>query len=208
MRESRFIDHLAELAISLANCSVTERESLSINIDEGIKKTARLILETKRNNRKILSFGNGGSNAIADHLQTDLCNTCKIKAVNMGNASILTALSNDFGYESVFDRQTELWAEPGDLLIAISSSGKSSNILSGVRKALQLGCNVVTFSGFSHENPLRSSGDINYHINSRSYGFVETAHSVLAHYITDLVHSMLKSQIIEEPGIANRLING
>ncbi|MCU7495320.1 MAG: SIS domain-containing protein [Ignavibacteria bacterium] len=208
MRENKFIDHITELAVSLANCSVTETGLTTINIEEGINRTVNMLLEAKRQNRKVLSFGNGGSNAIVNHLQTDLSNTCKIRAVNMSNASILTALSNDNGYESVYEQQTELWAEPGDVIVAISSSGRSGNILSGVKKAVQMGCKVVTLSGFAPDNPLRAMGDINYHVSSFSYGFVEAAHSVLVHYITDCAGSLAREGMAGETITAKRLVNG
>ncbi|NQT72546.1 MAG: SIS domain-containing protein [Chloroflexi bacterium] len=78
-----------------------------------------------------------------------------------------------------------MWVTQADLLVAISSSGRSNNILRAVRAASRRGCSVITLSGFDVDNPLRSLGDLNFYISSQTYGYVESAHSVLTHFLTD-----------------------
>lgn len=85
----------------------------------------------------------------------------------------------------VFERQVEWWAAPGDVLIAISSSGKSENILRAVAAAHARGCKTITMSGFGADNPLRKSGYLNFYVASPYYGYVELAHAALASYLTD-----------------------
>ena len=75
------------------------------------------------------------------------------------------------------------FAKEGDLVLAISSSGKSPNILNGVTAAKKAGCRVITFSGFLANNPLRSMGDLNFYVPSRAYGLVEVSHLLLIHAI-------------------------
>lgn len=107
-------------------------------------------------------------------------------------ASALTALANDYGYECVFERPVELWADADDLLVAISSSGQSENILRAARAASARNCRVITLSGFSADNPLRRLGNLNFYVPSPEYGYVELAHSVITHFLTDYA-TMLRS---------------
>jgi D-sedoheptulose 7-phosphate isomerase len=131
-------------------------------------------------------IGNGGSAAIASHMAIDYSKNGGIRSLAFNDGAALTCLSNDFGYEHVFSKQIELHARPGDLLIAISSSGKSLNILNAVDMAHEKGCFVVTLSGFSPDNPLRNFGDYNLFVDAKEYGFVEITHLSLCHAILDL----------------------
>ena len=98
---------------------------------------------------------------------------------------LLTALANDHGYKSVFDSPTVLWADEGDVMIAISSSGNSENILRAANKAKNNGMKLITLSGFNPDNELRKLGDINLYSASNKYGIVENVHSIIIHSITD-----------------------
>ena len=109
-----------------------------------------------------------------------------VRALAFNDAAALTCLSNDFGYEYVFAKQIEAHARPGDLLIAISSSGRSRNILAAVHQARLSGCRVITCSGFDDDNELRRLGDVNLYVRSHAYGVVEIAHLTLCHAMLDL----------------------
>jgi len=135
--------------------------------------------------KKVMLIGNGGSAAIVSHMHNDLCMSVGVRAVVFHELPLLTALTNDHGYECVFARPLELWADPGDVLFAFSSGGRSTNILGAVRAALARDCQVITLSGFKPDNPLRGMGLLNFYVPSQSYGYVETAHSALAHFLTD-----------------------
>lgn len=140
------------------------------------------------NQGKVMIIGNGGSAAIASHLQNDLCKTGKIRAMVFTETPLLTALSNDISYNAAYSEQVGLWADKEDILIAISSSGNSQNIIDSVITARQNGCRpIITLSGFYPDNHLRGIGDYNIYIPSREYGYVELAHSVVTHYISDQV---------------------
>ena len=99
---------------------------------------------------------------------------------------MLTCLANDFGYEHVFAKQLEWQARKGDVVIAISSSGKSPNILNAVDVARRKGCAVFTYSGFGPDNPLRGKGDFNIYVASHEYGFVEVGHLAIMHGVLDI----------------------
>ena len=101
----------------------------------------------------------------------------------------LTCLGNDLGFENVFSRQIEIHGRPNDLLIAISSSGNSANILNAVAAARDAGMQVLTLSGFGADNKLRRLGDINFYVPSALYGFVEILHLAIGHAFLDLATS-------------------
>jgi len=136
---------------------------------------------------KLIFVGNGGSAAIASHMATDYSKNGGVRALALNDSSMLTCLGNDLGYERVFAKQVELYARKGDLVIAISSSGRSANILNAVDAALAAGCAVATLSGFTPDNPLRRKGEWNFYVASDRYGFVEIAHLTICHAVLDFL---------------------
>ena len=179
---SAYFHKLSELLLSL---QVTNEHSAVLSLDAGANKAVDIILSVKSASRKVMLIGNGGSAAIASHMQNDLCKAVGVRATVFNEPPLLTALSNDHGYGCVFERPVELWADAGDVLLAISSSGQSENILRAVRASVARGCQVITLSGFRADNPLRRMGHLNFYVPSQVYGYVELVHSVLAHFLTD-----------------------
>jgi D-sedoheptulose 7-phosphate isomerase len=118
-------------------------------------------------------------------MATDYSKNGNMRSLAFNDGSMLTCLGNDLGYENVFAKQIDLHAAPGDLLIAISSSGRSRNILEGVAVARKRGCRIVTLSGFGADNPLRKLGDVNFYLPSDQYGYVEIGHLAICHAILD-----------------------
>jgi D-sedoheptulose 7-phosphate isomerase len=135
--------------------------------------------------KKILIIGNGGSAAIASHLATDFLKNGGMRAMAFNDAAQLTCLANDIGYEDVFAMPVARFADEGDLLICISTSGRSANIIGGARAARDAGCQVITCSGFNPDNALRQLGHINFYVPSDSYGVVETLHQYIIHSLLD-----------------------
>jgi D-sedoheptulose 7-phosphate isomerase len=144
-----------------------------------------MMLATGASSGKVMVIGNGGSAAIASHMQNDVCKAVGVRSLVFNEQPLLTALANDDGYEAIFETPVRLWAEPGDVLVAISSSGRSENILRAVQAATERCCEVVTFSGFDENNPLRSMGSVNFHVASAVYGLVENVHGAITHFMTD-----------------------
>lgn len=177
--------YLEELARLLAAMEITKQGGETLSADAGSGAALDLIRETKKKNAKAVVVGNGGSAAIASHLQNDLCKAVKMRALVFTEQSLLTALANDDGYPSAYETLTNLWAEPDDLLIAISSSGQSENILRSAKAARKAGARIITLSGFAENNPLRGLGDLNFYIASHSYGHVELAHAAITQFLTD-----------------------
>tara|TARA_X000000368_G_C22988574_1_gene693268 strand:+ start:768 stop:1307 length:540 start_codon:yes stop_codon:yes gene_type:complete len=136
------------------------------------------LIKTKKAKKKVILYGNGGSAAMASHLSVDLTKACKIRAVNFNEADLLTCFSNDYGYENWVKEAINSYADKNDLVICISSSGTSKNIINGAIKAKKMGCRVITFSGFKKTNPLRKIGKINFWIDSKNYNIIEMTHHI------------------------------
>jgi D-sedoheptulose 7-phosphate isomerase len=165
---------------------VTDLKGKSIDIDDAIITAVHLLLKRAKSGGRLLLIGNGGSASIASHIVTDFVKSARIPAMAFNDSSLLTCLSNDLGYEHVFENPVGLFASKQDTLIAISSSGQSKNILLGVSAARKKKAMVITFSGFKESNPLRKLGDINFYVPSKQYGHVEIVHLAICHLIADM----------------------
>jgi len=190
-RATSYFKHVYDLLLS---AQVTDGHGAVLSLDEGTSKAVEMILSVESDSGKVMLIGNGGSAAIASHMQCDLCNAVGVRAMVFYETPLLTALSNDHGYRRVFEPPVELWADAGDLIVAISSSGQSENILRAVQAAAAQGCQIITLSGFSADNPLRRMGLLNFYIPSQAYGYVELVHSVITHFLTDCA-MMTRSQM-------------
>ena len=151
-------------------------------------EVAVLLMDVHSQKKKVLIFGNGGSAAISSHFSVDLTKNAGLRCVNFNEADLITCFANDYGFERWVEKAVDFYGDEGDLLIVISSSGSSKNMLNGVKAARNGNFRaVVTLSGFAENNPLRQLGDINLWINSRAYNFVENIHQVWLLAIVDLI---------------------
>ena len=147
----------------------------------------KTLKEIKKNKKKVILVGNGGSAAMASHVSVDLTKMCKIRAINFNEADLLTCFSNDYGYENWVQKALSSYADKGDLLICISSSGESKNIINGANFAKKIGCRVVTLTGFNKKNKVRKIGHINLWLNSKNYNLIEMTHHVWLLSIVDFI---------------------
>jgi D-sedoheptulose 7-phosphate isomerase len=179
---------IGSLANAMRAAEVTDRASKKMTLEDGCQWVRKAAHATHDADNKIIFVGNGGSAGIASHLAIDFSKNGGLRALAFNDPSALTCLGNDLGYENVFAKQLEFHARPGDLLIAISSSGKSPNILGAVKMARTRDCKVVTYSGFGENNDLRRTGDVNFYVRGQDmeYGFVEVAHLALCHAVLDI----------------------
>jgi D-sedoheptulose 7-phosphate isomerase len=169
----------------LGSVQATDGGGKQLAMDDVLRWSAENARRCHDSGNKLIFIGNGGSATIASHMATDLSKNAGIRTMACNDGSILTCLGNDYGFEHVFAKQIEFYGARGDLVVAISSSGKSANILNAVAAARQVGCTVITLSGFAPDNPLRQLGDVNLYLKSDLYGFVEIGHLVLCHAIVD-----------------------
>ena len=150
-------------------------------------KTIKFLKKIKKNKKKVIIVGNGGSAAMASHVSVDLTKICKIRSTNFNEADLLTCFSNDYGYENWIKKALSFYADKGDLLICISSSGESKNIINGANFAKKIGCKVITFTGFDKKNKVKKIGHINFWLNSKNYNLVEMTHHIWLLSIVDFI---------------------
>lgn len=181
-----FVSYVETLKKTLEDCEVTGSDGPCVGVSEAVEALGRKMRVTHDAGGKVIFIGNGGSAGINSHLATDYSKNGGVRSLAMNDASVLTCLGNDYGYEHVFEKQIEWHGREGDLLVAVSSSGASRNILNAVAAARAKGCYIATFSGFDSNNPLRETGDVNFYLPNMNYGFVEVGHLVLLHAVLDI----------------------
>ena len=155
---------------------------------EQLVEVKEALVEAHSKGNKGMIFGNGGSAAIASHFSVDLTKNASVRCINYNESDLITCFSNDYGFENWIAKAIEFYGDEGDVLIAISSSGKSQNMINATSAAkTKKFSKVITFSGFQEDNPLSKSGDINLWVDSKAYNFVENLHQVWLLAIVDLV---------------------
>ena len=160
------------------------------------EKIAKIILETYKNNKKVLIAGNGGSATDAQHIVAELVSkfTKDRKALNAialtTNTSILTAISNDYGYENIFSRQIEAYSNIGDVYIAISTSGNSKNIIKSIKTANKIGVLTIGFTG-SNPSEMDNLCKISLKVPSNNTPIIQESHIMLGHLIAKIIEENL-----------------
>jgi D-sedoheptulose 7-phosphate isomerase len=170
---------------------ITNAQGVENNLEVEISSLQERLLQLKNDHQNLFIVGNGGSAGVAAHAVTDFFNVAKIRATTLHESSLLTCMANDFGYENAVGRMLAQLLNPGDVVIAISSSGNSMNMRNAATIASEKGAYVVTLTGFSANNPLRHLGHINIWLNSDDYGFVEVGHQFILHNIADRFNEKL-----------------
>jgi len=169
----------------LNKVAVTDQAGRHLELSRAIEKIHFQLSMVSQSEGTIWIIGNGGSAAIASHIQTDLVNQCKLRAQVVHEPSLMTCHANDYGYENAYARMLKQFIRTGDLVFVVSSSGQSKNLLNAVDVALGMQVPVISFTGFSSNNLLRQKGDLNLWIPSKDYGEVEVAHLFLLHFLAD-----------------------
>ena len=160
---------------------------LQPQVIERLIQLKELLQQTHADGKKSIVVGNGGSAAIASHVAVDLTKNAGIRCVNFNEADLITCLANDYGYERWVERALALYADPGDTVVLVSSSGKSANLVNAARFARTKKLAVVTLTGFAEDNPLKQVGDLNFWVNSRAYNVVEMTHHIWLLAVCDLI---------------------
>jgi D-sedoheptulose 7-phosphate isomerase len=181
----RAFAYFEDLHALLKGVETTDCNGEGIELEMGMELAVDVLVKAAAQGHKVLLVGNGGSAAIVSHAQVDLLKAARIPALVFTDGPLLTAFANDEGYEHAFDDIAGTWVRRGDVLWAVSSSGRSSNILGAARTCAARGATVITMSGFHADNPLRGIGHLNFYAAASAYGLVELAHGCLAHYLTD-----------------------
>jgi D-sedoheptulose 7-phosphate isomerase len=178
--------HVQDIGELLAGLSCTLRAGKSLAPDLGFAEWKRAAEACRTGRKAIYLIGNGASASMASHFAGDLAKNAHLHTEVFSDLSLVTAIANDMGYEHVFSEPLSRRAQKGDMLIAISSSGRSPNVLAAVKVARAHKLTVVTLSGMAGKNPLRASGDLNFYVPAKSYGYAETCHSSILHHWMDM----------------------
>jgi D-sedoheptulose 7-phosphate isomerase len=171
----------------LANVAFTDGAQRPLDADTGFAQWTESALRLRARRQTIFLIGNGASASMASHFAADLAKNGHVHTEVFTDLSLITAISNDMGYDHVYAEPLGRRGKKGDMLVAISSSGRSPNILAAVKVAREAGLEIVSLSAMSADNPLRHGGDLNIHLACRSYGEAETGHAAILHHWMDRV---------------------
>lgn len=171
---------------------------IEIDLETAMRITVNKLIKLRFTKNMLYIVGNGGSAAVASHALIDFIKVGKINAQVLHEPSLLTCLANDIGYENAYSHVLANFIKPGDILIAISSSGKSSNICNAAEVAKMKEAEVITFSGFSESNQLKNIGNLNFWLESEDYGFVEVGHQFILHNLSDRLGEEEKNTKLKE----------
>jgi D-sedoheptulose 7-phosphate isomerase len=183
--ESYYKNYLKAHDVALSSLEITDRGGAQLNQDAGFDQLCGISAQIRDAGRTKYLVGNGASAAFANHMALDWTKNGGVPSHSFANSALLTAVGNDLGYEEAFSAPLSWYAKSGDLLVTISSSGNSPNIVKTIEVARAKGMSVVTFSGLKPDNQSRQLGDINLYIPAKTYGIVECAHQVLLHVWLD-----------------------
>lgn len=147
----------------------------------------KILLQSRKDNSKTMIFGNGGSAAISSHVSVDLTKNANIRTLNFNESDLITCFSNDYGYDHWVEKTIDFYHQENDVLILISSSGESMNMINAAKFAKQKKLKLITFTGHSKNNKLSLLGDLNFWIDSKAYNFIENTHQIWLLTICDLI---------------------
>ncbi|OUM88994.1 MAG: hypothetical protein BAA01_10280 [Bacillus thermozeamaize] len=182
-----YLSYINEIHEALSGMIVTDRIGNTMDSDEGLMRWVEKAKKVRDEDKGVFFFaGNGASATMAEHFSHDCTQNAGIISFTNAETSALTAISNDISFEEVFSTKIRKLLTEKDVLVTISSSGNSPNIIKAIEAARSKGAFVVTLSGKSAENKSRQMGDLNFYIPADTYGLVESAHAVLLHCWLDL----------------------
>lgn len=178
--------HCEEIFQLAQAVQVTMRPQETIALDVAVEDLWKKTVALRCAKRTIYCIGNGASAAIASHFSADMAKNGRLHTEVFSDLALITAISNDLSYREVFAEPLRRRATSGDILVAISSSGNSENIVHCANCARELDLFIVTLSAMKNENALRQLGDLNFYFPAQTYGNAETLHAMMLHYWTDL----------------------
>lgn len=181
-------EYLDELVRYLNTTQICGRDRKPYpDYEKAMQGLVDLFFDSKEKGKQVFFIGNGGSAAIASHMTADFMKNGGMKTYSLYDNSVTTCMGNDYGYEYIFSRPLEFLGNQGDLLVAISSSGNSQNIVNAVQVALEKGLRIVTLTGFQKGNRISQMGMYNIYVPASHYGIVESIHNLILQQIVDTI---------------------
>ena len=166
------------------------------SLEKNLLSFEELALKTKENDSKIIFAGNGASASISSHGAVDFSKQGKIRAITFNEANLITCLSNDYGYEIWVSEAIKLYANTRDLIVLISVSGESENLIKAAELSKEIGLTTITFTGRSKNNSLSKLGDISFWVDSHAYNIVECIHMI---WITSVIDKLIGCLLYTSP---------
>ncbi|MBE6091606.1 MAG: SIS domain-containing protein [Selenomonas ruminantium] len=179
--------YFCELANAIDGTTVSGTDERLFLYNDGLEVLINKIRDCKAMNARLFFIGNGGSAAIASHMTADFLKNGGMQTCSLYDRAVMTCIGNDYGYEHIFAKPLSKLGRSGDLLVAISSSGNSPNIVRAIETAREKEIFVITFTGFKPDNKARQLGNINVYVPCEEYGKVESIHQLILQQIVDMI---------------------
>lgn len=179
--------YVAELEGCLHGLTVSDRLGAALDHEDAFARLFGCTQNARQAGATVFFVGNGASASIASHMAADMNKNGHVRTEVFTDLALITAVANDIGYDQVYAEPLRRKMNPVDVLLAISSSGNSPNILNAVATARELGGLVITLSAMRPDNALRASGDLNFYVPAATYGLAESAHATLLHHWIDRI---------------------
>lgn len=180
--------YISELIEKLESTEIWNgKEQLCDNYNRAIQMLLDVFTRHKENGSQLFFIGNGGSSAIASHMTADFMKNGGMNTYSLYDQAVTTCMGNDYGYEYIFSRPLQFLIREDDLIVAISSSGNSKNIINAVETAKHKKAEIITFTGFEPDNQLKQLGDMNVYVPCKKYGIVESIHNLILQQIVDMI---------------------
>jgi D-sedoheptulose 7-phosphate isomerase len=170
----------------MSRLEITDLHGHGLGTESGFMRLCELSKNIQSAGLTQYFIGNGASAAFASHMALDWTKNGQVPSHAFSDHALMTALANDLGADEIFSAPLSWHATRGDLLIAISSSGNSPNIVRAIEEARSIGMTIVTITGLKLDNASRKLGDVNLFLPAHTYGIVESVHQVLLHVWLDM----------------------
>lgn len=179
-------EYTEDVLTGVKNVIITDQKGNKMLVQEAIDLWGEKVREVRDEKRGIVFFcGNGASASMAEHMSHDWFQNAEVNTTTCAETTHITAISNDLSYEDVFSYRINRILSENDILVTISSSGNSPNIVKALEAGKKKGAYCITFSGKGADNKSRQMGDLNFYVPLDTYGLVESAHAVILHAALD-----------------------
>jgi len=189
---NKWQQNINDLCNLLESLTVRDSQGNDLDADEAFSRLIELTFQVNSEEGAIYFIGNGASASMASHFSADMVKTGGVRTMVFTDLSLLTAVANDINYEDVYAEPLKWYMKKKDMVVAISSSGNSPNIVRAVVQAKKLGGTVITISAMNEDNAIKKLGDLNFYVPAKTYGLAETAHAAILHFWMDMVESKRK----------------
>jgi len=184
--------YITTLGQCLTNISFRNIKGIEIGFVNGFSEWLEKTQKIRQSNNTIYFVGNGASASMASHMAADVSKNGRIRTQVFTDVSLITAIANDISYDEVFAEPLRLQMIKNDMLVAISSSGNSKNVIRACEECRKTGGQIITLSAMHRDNVIQSMGDINIYIPAPTYGWAESGHAAVLHYWMDLIQGNLQ----------------